>query len=474
MGNVAGSPAGGSGGAAVGDALVSDVVITVHPDVNTILVVNWTQVTAVDEVSLEFTFEAGNVMRSRPSPGIVGLHRDVVLGVPGDTDVTVRIVNDQGGTESMTTDYTGTTEPIPANMPVPEVIVPYDPLLGTADRWLFGSVEDSQGGGPDNYYFNRFWLYIMDRQGRIVWYFFEPSEATPSFQRSARDGEYFWMEKRCFGCGGFTETVVKRTLDPDKYFEEIEVPELSDNIDVTTDGSLLYDTNAPDYVLMEMTAAGDFLEIWDCPAYFATVEAGFLCYSNTINWNPADDSVLLSFPDEQTVIQIDRQTGAVIGQYGRAPGSYAFAAPLDPLTPPATTWDFGFQHFANINAAGNLMVSSHMPGFEDTVSPVANQHAFVEFAIDRTGVATGTLTEVWRYTEGPEWPRAKGMAIRLPNGNTLGNYGTGGVIREVTNDKQTAFAVKFDFPTGDDFYNQMVGNNELIDDLYSLNGSGPE
>ena len=41
----------------------------------------------------------------------------------------------------------------------------------------------------------------------------------------------------------------------------------------------------------------------------------------------------------------------------------------------------------------------------------------------------------------------KGMAIRLPNGNTLANYGTGGVIREITPDKQTAFHVKFDAPS---------------------------
>ena len=67
----------------------------------------------------------------------------------------------------------------------------------------------------------------------------------------------------------------------------------------------------------------------------------------------------------------------------------------------------------------------------------------------------------------------KGMAIRLPNGNTLGNYGTGGAIREITPDKRTAFHVKFDAPTGNDFFNKMVGHNVLIDDLYALNGGGP-
>jgi hypothetical protein len=101
---------------------------------------------------------------------------------------------------------------------------------------------------------------------------------------------------------------------------------------------------------------------------------------------------------------------------------------------------------------------------------VAYQHAFLELAIDRD---SQVLTEVWRYTDGPEWPHAKGMAIRLQNGNTLANYGTGGVIREITPDRQTVFRVKFDAPEGDDFYNKMVGHNELIDDLYALNGGGP-
>jgi len=158
----------------------------------------------------------------------------------------------------------------------------------------------------------------------------------------------------------------------------------------------------------------------------------------------------------------------LVGQYGSAPGSFAFAPPL---TNPPAAWNFGFQHFANLSPAGTLMVSSHMPGFEVTSNPVANQHAFLEFEIDRT---RRVLTEKWRYTEGPEWAHAKGMAIRLANGNTLANYGTGGTIREITPDKRTVFQVKFDTPGGSDFYNKMVGNNVLLDDLYVLNGGGPQ
>jgi hypothetical protein len=177
--------------------------------------------------------------------------------------------------------------------------------------------------------------------------------------------------------------------------------------------------------------------------------------------------VFLSFPEPGMVVEIDRQSGELVAQLGNQPNSWEFA---EPHSSPPAAWRFGFQHFPNLSPTGTQMLSSHMPGFEAFAqTPTPNQHAFLEFAIDRENQR---LTEVWRYTEGPEWPRSKGMAIRLPGGNTLANYGSGGVIREITPDKQTAFYVKFDVPQGNDAYNKLVGNNVLLDDLYALNG-GP-
>ena len=450
----------GAGGAStqnpvvVTDEYTTDVEVSVHPEVNTLLVVTWTQAIATESTWLEFTFEAGNVMTSRAAGGSVGPHRDVVLGVPGAIAVSIRIINRQAGTIYQSSDYTGTTLAVPAGMPVPQIIT-YDSTRASPDRWLFGSVEDSDGGraGSCCYYHTTFWLYIMDRKGRIVWYYADPaSNATSSFQRIARDGEYIWIEKRPFGGGG-QRGVLKLTLDH-AYSEEITVPNLSDCIDVTSDGSLLYDAQNE---LREMNAAREVRTIWSCREQFGP---GFQCYSNTVNWNARDNTVFMSFVEHDTVVEIDRVSGELVGQYGSEPGSYAFSPP---------TWGFGYQHFPNLSIDGTLMVSSHMRGFEDTLNPVANQHAFMEFEIDR---ANQRLIEKWFYTDGPEWAQAKGMAIRLVNGNTLANYGTGGVIREITPDKQTVFQVKFDVEGGDDFYNKMVGNNVLINDLYALNG-GP-
>ena len=191
------------------------------------------------------------------------------------------------------------------------------------------------------------------------------------------------------------------------------------------------------------------------------------CYSNTINWNPVEDRGFMSFPDPGAVVEIDRASGEMIAHFGNQPGAWDFAPPL--ASAPAK-WRFGFQHFPKISPTGTLMVSSHMPGYEaSTTPPPPNQHAFIEFAIDRENE---TLTEVWRYAEGPEWPRSRGMAIRLANGNTLGNYGSAGVIREITPDNQTVFHVTFDIAGGNDAYNKLVGNTFFIDDLYALD-AGP-
>jgi hypothetical protein len=444
----------------VSDAFASNVEISVHDNVNTILVVTWTQSMTAEQTWLEFSFEAGNVMTSRPSSGEAGEHRDVVLGVPGETDVTVRVVSRAGGVDYKSSDYTGRTEAVPSVMPEPTV-VSYDASLASPNRWLFGSVEDSPASAQqnrNNYYTGQFWLYIIDRQGRVVWYYNNPgNNASSSFQRIAREGGYIWVDQGRRGDQG----VIKMTLDRE-YFETIEAP-VGDCIDVTENGSLLYDVNGE---LFERTANGQTRPIWDCET---ELDLSPNCYSNTVNYNPLLDSVLMSFPEPGAVVEIDRESGDMIGYYGNQPDAWDFAAPL---TSPPAAWRFGIQHFPNITAAGTLLVSSHLPP-HDTFSapPSPNEHSFVEFSVDRTGEI---LTELWRYTEGPEWPHAKGMAIRLEGGNTLANYGTGGVIREITPDKQTAFHVKWDLPDdGSDFYNKMVGHNELIDDLYALNAGPP-
>jgi hypothetical protein len=223
---------------------------------------------------------------------------------------------------------------------------------------------------------------------------------------------------------------------------------------------LLYNSegSGANWQLKERTRAGTTRNIWSCPTAFGW--SGNQCYSNTVNWNESTNTIMTSFPEENTVAEIHRQTGMLVATYGERAGSYTFSP----------TYTFEFQHFPNLSADGTLMVSSHEPGHNDTYMATAGDHQFQEWTINRTN---STLVQRWMYNAGPEWAMWKGMAIKLPNGNVLGNYGSGGVIREITQDKTTVFHVKFDAPITDDNYNNYVGNNFFVDDLYALNGGGP-
>lgn len=433
-----------------GDDYATGVAVEVHPKVSTILVVAWTQARAAEAAWLEFTFENNEVFTSRPKPAPAGASHEVVLGVPAEVDVTIRVVSRDGGVERATREYVGRTGALPPQLPRAEVTT-YDRERASPERYLLGSVEDSVGGGcPSCYELGTDWLYISDRQGRTVWYYGDAaSNASSAYPRRARDGEYLIFDKRPTN-GVVGRAVIKMTLDG-SYFEEIALP-ISECIDVTEDGSILFDTTSG--VLSERDRDGVVRSIWSCPEAFGPA---FYCFSNTVNYSPATDTIFMAFPEENTVAEIDRRSGALVGHYGDAPGGYAFSP---------SSWRFEYPHFPNLTPEGTLLVSSHMPGFSDTYRPVAGAHAFMEFEIDRDG---RRLVEKWVYDAGREWPMHKGMAIRLTNGNTLVNYGTGGVIRELTPDREPVFEAKFDVPEGDDFYNQMLGNNELIDDLYALN-----
>jgi hypothetical protein len=455
---------GGSGGSTVaqGDDFVSDVKVTVDSNTKTILVVTWTQLKTADNTLLEFSFSGSTVMTSRARPGATGSHRDVVLGAPEKTDITLHIVSKLGGVDYKTKDYKGTTGAIPSGMPK-LTFVSYDASLASPEPWILGSVEDSQGGCADlSCYYNGglFWIWIMDRQGRIVWYWADPSSnASSAYPRVARDGEYIVFDKaHAGGTHSGATGVMKMTLDR-QYYQSVAIDGIDDAIDITSDGSILYDNFGE---LHEYTKQGTNRTIWSCKKQFPGF-TGFLdCYSNTVNWVPADDTVMLSFPYVDTVVQIDRKTGTMVGQYGNSSGSYAFSP---------SPWKLQFQHSATITAQGTLLVSTHLPDYPDGTAPGPKHHAFEEFEIDRTNKK---LTQKWIYSDGKEWATFKGYNLRLSNGNTLVNYGSGGVIRELTPDKKTAFEVSFLVTPGDGYDNKMVGNTVLVADLYALNGGGPK
>ncbi len=449
--------------------VVTEVSAVVHPDVKTILIIRWTQATDTLSTYITYSFENDEWWDTPAAPRAAGEHEAVLLGVPEKTAVRFSVVTvseaeaadaggpaDGGVAESEV--FHATTGELPARMPRP-TLLRYLPDRTSKARWILGSVENTRS--EDRYYMGPFWIYILDRQGRIVWYYADLMDnPCMTYPRLARDGSHLYIEKRMFySPGRYDPRVVRMTLDY-RRMEEIPVPGLDDCIDVTDDGGILYNEWALGTVarLRERRPDGEVRTIWDCNVWAAN--AGVLrgesyCYSNTVSWNPRDNTVLMSMPYLNTVVEIDRGTGRLVGQYGDVPGSFDFDPP---------EWELEFNHFPNITKEDTLLVSSHAPGHED--KDEVGEHRFIEFEIDREN---RRLVERWVYGEGmDEWPKFKGEAQRLEGGNTLVNYGTGGVIREVTPDKETVWHIKWDADFKDDHFNKMVGHIIPLDDLYTL------
>ena len=60
----------------------------------------------------------------------------------------------------------------------------YDATAASPERWLMGAVENSPNNCVDDscYFFSTWWLYALDRQGRVVWYYSDGSTDVSSWR----------------------------------------------------------------------------------------------------------------------------------------------------------------------------------------------------------------------------------------------------------------------------------------------------
>jgi len=420
---------------------VSGLSAEVSEAVTTMIQVTWTQDDPA-ESWIEFELD-GAWLSSPPIDRASGEHREWILGAPAETALAWRVVTDNRGARFVSDEQSATTGALPEDMRSPEVTA-WEPGLASPDGWLLGSV-DVDGGGS---YSGPFWLFIADRQGRVVWYL-DLEYWQSMFPRVARDGTHIAYDRQyLLDPEGTLSGVVRRTLDGD-WEEETLTPGLGWCWDETDDGALLYDQNkgSDDIVSIQAIASdGARSTVWDCTAWQAAQgdDDPEHCYSNTINWVPETDGILWSTYWGDYALEVDRPTGEVRWHAGQLGGGWSF-------DPPDAVFDL--QHYPNYTPAGTLLISTHVPGVEDT------QRAR-EYEVD---YATETLRQVWAYGEGvDQWAQYSGEAVRLEGGNTLVNYGTGGEVREVTAAGELAWSLQF----GDE---HTLGHTQLIGDLYALN-----
>lgn len=398
----------------------------------------------VDEVWVEERHEGGDWA----VVPLVGPGEAVVLGVPGDTPVEARAAARYGATVVYSEVAVATTGTVPAELLVPEVVA-WDPGRADPGGFVMVSVDhDADTYGPP------FYVEIVDRAGRVVWYHQTPDDLTTLYASVALDGSHVWWdESDLFFLYPAEPRVVRQTLDG-RWSETVPLPGMGQAVTEGPDGSWFYEAReSPPYGVVQRGADGGLATVWDCSAWVGArgLDPNY-CRFNACNWSPTHGTVLASSFWADTVFEVDVATGEVLRQMGQLAVGEPWA-----FDPPESQFDY--QHDPHWLDDGHLLVSTHVPG--DYGVQVA-----AEYEVDDT---TRTLTRVWAYTSTDRFATQLGEARRLSNGDTLQGYGQDGALREVTPEGDVVWEVAW--PSDTSGY-RVIGHASVIEDLYALN-AGP-
>ncbi|MFH1463746.1 MAG: arylsulfotransferase family protein [Pseudomonadota bacterium] len=433
------------------DPIVGEISWRLHEDIASLVYVGWESEQATT-AWVEFRRVDEAAWHSTPAREVeAGPVEFLLLGIPFATDFTFRAVlqAEEGTISSL--EHRGTTGPLPEGLPLPQVHVADPEHWEPSGLYLLGSVDENTGG----WVAGDFWRFIVDREGRVVWAQETPDHHWTTFQRVSLSGADLMWDEFTFwsnwdqGAGSMVHrskidgSEVEVTATPGGHHAWAELPD-----GVLAWGSATWGTE----VLKVKPPGGEESVLWDCSAF--SKEHGIVrtCQSNTLTWDAESDSFLYSFYTTNTLVQIDRQTGETLRVFGQEYGDYAF----DPVESA-----FAWQHGAVFTDDRTLLLSTHTTDRPEEVERTVAR----EYQVDDE---TMTLREIWSFgADGELNANTAGEAHRLPNGNTLHNYGSYGRLREVTPDGKIVWDMDWRIDLPDD-YDRLIGRTVFIEDLYAF------
>lgn len=435
---------GADSGVSAGDAAVSDVTAWVDPDVVTLIHVAWTQDEPVDATWVEFRFETEEWTRSPRRGGEPGPHEELVIGVPSQSKVEWRVANAVGETTTWSGVGMTRTGVLPGELPPVELLA-WDEALASPEGFVLGSIDQGI-----SWYAGPFWAFLLDRKGRYVWYHEVPDSRLALYVQPTDDGrgvffdgstQYVWED-------GVYPTVSRMTLDGTRL-EETRLDDFGFAVDEWTDGRTLYEARGGrEYQLRARNPDGSEDVLWSCTNWLESIgQSRESCAVNTIVWDRDRGTALWSMYQNNSVAEIDLESGGVVRYFGQLDGGWAF-------DPPESVVDY--QHYVNWSPEGTLLASTHI--VDEPRVQVCN-----EYAVDE---ASETLRLVWQYRSDDYYAQYAGECARTPNGNTLVGYGVAGAAVEVTPDQDVAWQIEWDASRG----THLIGHLTLIADVYALNG----
>lgn len=416
--------------------VASDLVAEVDPDIQSLLRLSWTQLVA-GETRVEWELDGAWVA----APGghrEAGPQEELVLGLPYETGTRLRVLVD----EAPSAEIAASTGPLPEGFPLPTLLVDEPSLQEPGGVWLLGSINQDQGGWDEG----RYWMFILDRQARVVWARRGEERDFTIYLHVSKDGDILWDVSTWWSDFDHGEgSKIHRMKIDGVVTETYEAPGMHHCFTELPDGSLIWGSgNDQSETLERRWPDGSVSTVWDCAPFYAELGLHDWCHTNSIYYDEDRASILLSFPTSQTfALELDAASGEPLRQFGHIPGSWAFD-PEDSA--------FQYQHGASFTDAGTLLVSTQQS--ERSIVGMVREYELDDDA--------QTLRQTWSFGEEQGiLQQYAGEAHRLPNGNTLHNFGTSPRVQENTPDGELAWDVDFGGT-------RLIGRTVFLEDLYQL------
>lgn len=406
---------------AAGCASVSPIDVTTPAAEPTVLVLTF-QTPSEASVVVEFgeTSTFGYT-----TPATVGTeHQHTLLGMPADTEVHFRLVVDGEALE----EHTASTGLLPADLPALTTVEDG----ATWDGWLFTTLVGVWQGPV-----------VLDRHGRIVWFYDDPRGPTSVVVRA---------RPLLDGSGISYNTVAGGEDKPGTIFEvswdgspirSLGVPGQSHDFLETTPGTYASIQLAP-RVDGETTIQGDRLvevsaegirvlyDTWDWIDE-AAAEEDFSreswTHANSLHWLPDEGVYRMGMRDLETIATLDAASGEPLDYFGGEVND-GWVIEDDERA-------FSHQHNFQWTADRLLIFDNGLSAYNDS--------RVVEYALDPS---TKTATRTWsRHFDPPRWIYALGDVERLDDESTLISWSVAGRLEQVKGD-ETVWRVEAPVGTG--------------------------
>jgi hypothetical protein len=361
-----------------------------------------------------------------------GMQETVLLGVPFDVQVQVRLEGLGGASEILSVG----TGALPGELEHGAVLVG-DGVIGAASPpwFLSSSVGMTQGESHS---------LILDRQGRIVWALASPEGRLTLQPRVARDGGAMLLDHNSFyGSldGGTGSEVLRLAIDGTEQGRSA-TPGLHHGFAEAAGGGLAWGaTDGGGHDTLELLdVEGSRRSLWDCEPFFASLGVTQACQNNGVA-TVEGGGFLVSLFGTDSLVELDAE-GQVTRWFGQLPGAWDFE-PADSA--------FWFQHGAHYTEAGTLLLSSHRAGMSE-------QLVVREYQLDAHGER---LIQLASFGDGDRLDASLGGSVqRLSSGATLHGTGDAGRIRLFDADGSLAWEAELP--------DSYLGRVSAIEDLYAL------